>query len=112
MNKQIQEFIREAREQLRPSPSMDALQDPLGGLVGLVQSGPHSPRARDLRSLSQSIFDASDTLDISSAANLDRTALLVACRLAEEHLACRYSGEEWGDAFKVMDEAIAQTPAD
>jgi hypothetical protein len=106
MTNRILEFINEARALLQPAPAMEALQNPLGGLVGLVQAGPGSPRSKTLRALAQAIFDASDELSLRNAGVLDRTALLVTLRLAEEHLACRYSGEEWAEAFKAMDEAI------
>lgn len=108
MHNQIEQFILDARRQLQSFAAMDALHDPLGGLVALVQAGPHSGRSRDLRTMAQAIFDASASLGIRDAAGLDRAALLVICRLAEEHLACRYSGEEWGDAFNAMDEALRQ----
>jgi hypothetical protein len=108
MTKRLLKFIQDSHAQLGSSTAMGVLQDPLGGVVGLIQANPGSTRAKILRELAQGIFNAPGELDIRAAFGLERTALLVACRLAEEHLACRYSGEEWGDAFKAMDEAIRQ----
>lgn len=92
---------------------MDALQDPLGGLVALIQAGPHSARALVLQAAAHDIFDASGPPEAGVLDDLDRPALLVICRLAEEHLACRYNGEEWGEALKTIDAAIdaARDPA-
>ena len=106
MTNRLLKFIEDSRTQLGAATTLGALHDPLGGVVGLVQAGPRSTRSKALRELAQAIFDASEGLDIRAASGLDRTSLLVACRLAEEHLACRYNGEEWGDAFKAMDEAL------
>ena len=107
MSRRTEEFIAEVRRQLREVSAADALRDPLGALVALVQVGPGSIRAQVLRALAHGIFDESDLLRVERISDLDHVAALVICRLAEEHLACRYSGEEWGAALKAIDEAMA-----
>jgi hypothetical protein len=106
MTKRLLEFIQDSHAHLGSSTAMNALQDPLGGVVGLIQANPGSARASILLDLAQTIFNTPGEFYIRAASGLDRTTLLVACRLAEEHLACRYSGEEWGDAFSAIDEAF------
>ena len=107
MARRTEEFIAEVRRQLREISSTHVLRDPLAALVALVQAGPGSIRAQALRVLAHAIFDESDLLRSERISELDHSAALVICRLAEEHLVCRYSGEEWGAALKAIDAAMA-----
>ena len=78
------------------------LRDPLGALMGLAQAAPEAPRTRALAVAAHAIFNGSGDLHDHHVEALDLRALVVLCRLEEEHLSGRYTGEEWGEALKLV----------
>jgi len=102
MNESISEFLRNARRELIDVTNLPGLRDPLGALIGLAQAAPEAPRTRALAIVAKGIVDGHGTVPVDIVDALDLRALVVLCRLEDEHLAGRYTGEEWGEALKVL----------
>lgn len=102
MSHSITDFLRRARRELLDVTNTPGLRDPLGAMLGLAQSAPDTPRTRALATAAHGIFNGAGTLHDHHVEALDLRALVVLCRLEEEHLSGRYTGEEWGEALKVV----------
>ena len=103
----ISDFLARARRELVDVTHSSLLRDPMGALMGLAQAAPGTPRARALASVANAIFNGSGHVDDKHVDALDMRTLLVLCRLEEEHLSGRYTGEEWGEALKLVRNAAA-----
>jgi len=98
----VSEFLKRARRELLDVTNTLGLRDPLGALMGLAQAAPEAPRTRALAVAAHAIFNGSGDLHDHHVEALDLRALVVLCRLEEEHLSGRYTGEEWGEALKLV----------